>query len=191
MIGIMLGLALQSATPEPPINAPVGPLRGLISAFDSVCNQGFPDDERVASAMSRVPTMKPLTLDQLRIYLKDDPGRGWITDDGSIVITIESPPFHACAVRMLKTAGAIDEVMWRAVINAAEVRAGGGFTPMPPQGFVIGDSRTTAVGDQKINPDGSAEAFYLMRTAPVDQAKAKIHGVELRLVRQIVSAGAR
>lgn len=195
MIVTMFALALQAATPPgpAPTAAAAGPLRGLISTFDSVCNRVFPDDERIASVMARIPTMKPLTPEQLRVYLKNDPGRGWIADDGtsSIVITVESPPVHACAVRMPQTSGAIDEAMWRSVIEAAEARAGGGFTRMPPRSFVVGDVRSTVIGDQKQNPDGSAEAFYLFRTTPTDPAKARGYGVELRLVHQIVPASAR
>jgi hypothetical protein len=193
MIVSVLALALQAAAPaEPPSPPAGGALRGLVASFDMLCNRVFPDDERIAAAMARIPAMKPLTARQLRIYLKDDPGRGWIAGDGTsnMVVTIESPPFHACAVRMPQTDGAIDEAMWRSVVDAAEARAGGGFTRMPPQSFLIGDLRSAVIGDQRRNPDGSAEAFYLFRTAPADPVKATGYGVELRLVHQIVAAGA-
>lgn len=191
----LVALALQSATPAPPVQppAPAGALRGLVSIFDMMCTRVFPDDARVATAMARVPNTRALTPAEVRIYLKDDPGRGWVAENGTsrIVITIEAPPIHACAVRMERTSGAIDEAMWHQVVDAAKARSGGGFTTMPSQSFVIGDVRSTAMGEQKQNADGSAEAFYLFRTAPIDPAKAPGYGVELRLVHQIVAAGAR
>ncbi len=195
MIASMLLLAMQIAPPAPsmPTPAPTGRLRGLVSTFDMICTRVFPDDARIATAMIRVPGMRPLTSEQIRTLLKDDPGRGWIVDQGgaTIMITLEFPPIHSCAVRMPRTDGAIDEAMWRTVIDAAEARAGGGFKQMPQQSFVIGGMRSTVMGDQKLNPDGSAEAFYLFRTAPVDPVQAGPYGVELRLVHQIVAPGAR
>jgi len=109
----------------------------------------------------------------------------------AIVITIEAPPVHACAVRMPRTDGEIDEAMWRQLVDAAEARADGGFARMEPQSITIGGMRSDVIGDQRTNADGSAEAFYLIRARPVDTATAPGYDVELRLVRQIATANAR
>jgi hypothetical protein len=105
--------------------------------------------------------MRALTPAQVRTYLKDDPGRGWIMDIFStrVIITIKVPPIHACAVRVIGPSGQIDEAMWRTVVEAAKARSGGWFEALPPKSFLIGGMRSTASGDHKFNPDGSAEAF--------------------------------
>lgn len=157
------------------------------------CLQVFPDDARIAAAMDKIPNTKPLTPEQVRIFLKNDPGRGWIASNNGvdIVVTIEAPPVHACAVRMPRTNGAIDEPFWWQAVEEAERRAGSGFTRMPTRSVDIGDSRSIATGSYKNGPDGAYEAFYLFRTAPIDPKMAAQHGVELRMVHQIVAAKSR
>lgn len=185
-----------SASPAPPAasgHPPEGAMHGLIAIYDMICLRTFPDDARLDAAMGRLPGARALTADEVRTYLKDDPGRGWIMDNGTsrIVITIEAPPFHACAVRMPHTDGALDDAMWRRQVASAEERAGGGFQTMAPREVPVGEMKSAVIGDQRRNADGSAEAFYLFRTSPADPALAPTTGVELRMVHQLVAAGAR
>jgi hypothetical protein len=182
----VVALVVQVAAPAPA-------MQGVVNIFDMLCAQVFPDDARIDAAMASIPDMRPLTPAQVRTYLKDDPGRGWVMDVGStrIVITIEAPPVHACAVRVSSPSVQIDEAMWRRVVEAAEARAGGGFTPLPPQTLVVGDVRSTVSGDHKFNRDGSAESFYLFRNVVAKPKEGSNPPVELRMVRQIIAAGAR
>lgn len=181
MIATIMALALQAA--------PASAL-GLVNLFDAACVQGFPDDARVAAAMARTPVMTPLTRDQLRVYLKNDHGRGWTAENGSgrVVVTLEAPPYHACAVRLIRANAGIDAAEWQRVLSAAQARAGGGFVPIRPQSAIIGGVRTMMIGDQKQLPDGSRESFYVIRT--VSAAPKAVHRVaEMRLVHQIVTSG--
>ncbi len=164
-------------------------MHGLIAIFDMVCNRLFPDDQAL-NKLDAASGLRPLKLSEVGDFLGKDPGRGWITAPGQppIIITVEAPPIHACAVRMLGTDGEIDEAMWGRIVDAAKQRSGGGFTAMPPQDILLGAMQTHVIGEQKRGADGSAETFYLMRMKPADPKKATRTGVELRLVRQMVAA---
>jgi hypothetical protein len=190
----MIALALQAAAPAPAASAPgAGRMQGLVQIYDMICNRTFPDDARIAAAMAAVPGAKPLTDAQLQGYLKDDPGQGWIIDGAganAIVVTIEQPPIHACAVRMITPDGAIDEGMWRAANQAVQARSGGGFKPVPAKDIAVGAIRSSVIGEQKRNPDGSVEAFYLFRSSPDGPARGPEHGVEIRMVHQMAAPGA-
>ncbi len=212
MIGMAFALLLQAGgvsppalapAPAPPLSTPPsgqsqppgpghppeGAMHGLIAIFDMVCNRLFPDDQALnkLDAASGLRSLKPSEVGD---FLGKDPGRGWITAPGQppIIITVEAPPIHACAVRMLGTDGEIDEAMWGRIVDAAKRRSGGGFTAMPPQDIVLGTMQTHVIGEQKRNADGSAETFYLMRMKPADPKKAPNAGIELRLVHQMVAA---
>jgi hypothetical protein len=186
MTAVLLALALQVAAPPPqPTDAPRFRGEGQMRMFDMICNHVFPDDARVAAGMAKIPGARPLAPDELRIYLKDDPGRGWIMPGGTsqIVVTIESPPIHACAVRITNTDGVIDEGKWQQLLAAAQARSGGGFLTMPLQTFDVGDVRSQASGVQKQGADGAAEAIYLIRSTP----KKPGFATEIRMVRQVIA----
>lgn len=185
MLATMMFLALQTA---PSATAPLH--QALIRLFDVVCNRTFPDDDRLAAAMAAIPGVKPLTPEQVKLFLKDDPGRGWALSDGAteLIVTIEAPPVHACAVRMPHARYDLDEAMWHRLVDQAKARAGGHFTALPPQSFEGGGRRTIVVADQGRREDGSVEAFYFWRTSSADAAEAAREGTELRLVRQLIAS---
>ena len=84
---------------------PAAQLAEQIELFDSVCLRAFPDDAAVARAMEgRGAT--PMGEAEIRIYLHDDPGRGWNLTGrtGTFRITVEAPPFHACGIRTMTAA---------------------------------------------------------------------------------------
>lgn len=182
----LLALALQAAAPLPqPSGGPTFRGEGQMRMFDMLCGQVFPDEARVATTMAKVPGARALTPEELRTYLKDDPGRGWIMDAGAsrLVVTIEAPPIHSCAVRITNTDGVLDEGKWQQLLTAAQARSGGGFVTLPPQTFEIGDIRSQAAGVQKQGANGAAEAIYLIRSTPRKPGFA----TEIRMVRQIVA----
>ncbi|MEH3103972.1 MAG: hypothetical protein PGN12_08695 [Sphingomonas phyllosphaerae] len=189
MIAALLSFALQAAPLQQLPDKPQYRGQGQMALFDMICGRVFPDDARIATALARMPGVRALTPEELRIYLKDDPGRGWVMSAGSsrIVVTIESPPIHSCAVRIDNTDGVIDDGKWQQLLTAAQARSGGGFLTLPPQTFVVGDIRSQASGVQKQGVGGAAEAIYLIRSTP----KKPGFGTEIRMVRQLVAPQAR
>lgn len=185
MIAVLLYLALKAVPTSPPPAAATYRGEGQMRLFDTICGHVFPDDARVAEGLAKVPGARALTPDELRIYLKDDPGRGWIMPAGTsrIVVTIEAPPIHSCAVRITNTDGVIDEGRWQQLLAGAQARSGGGFVAMAPQTFDVGEIRSQASGVQKQGKDGAAEAIYLIRSTPRKPGFA----TEIRMVRQIVA----
>ena len=178
--------AAQAATDD-------GILSRMTALYDEVCLKDFPKDEAVAAAMTAkgATALKP---DEVQIYLHDDPGRGWTIDDGAgkFVVTIEAPPYHACSVRRQTPSGFPDLATYYAVAAPYEAAAGGGYNKMKPMDMKVGDITSHASGEQKIAPDGSAEALYVFSNTasdPKDRAKGYT-AVEVRFVHQFVSPGA-
>jgi hypothetical protein len=188
MIAALLSLALQAAPlPRPSDALAYG--EAQMRMFDTICGRTFPDDARVAAGMAKIPAARPLTPEEVRIYLKNDPGRGWIMPAGSsrIVVTIEAPPIHSCAVRITNTDGVIDEGKWQQLLTAAQARSGGGFVTLPVQTFEAGETRSQAGGVQKQGANGAAEAIYLIRSTP----KKPGYATEIRMVRQVIAPQGR
>ncbi len=75
-----------------------------IALFDELCLRAFPNDKAIdaAAASKGMPVMSAADVQK---FLHLDPGRGWYYKaDGSsflYAITIEAPPYHACAVRRI------------------------------------------------------------------------------------------
>lgn len=132
--GVLMGAALVAAsaalaqtsqpTDTPPQAAAPGggaplvhamPVSGaaaqeMADLFESYCLKRFPDDAAVSTA-AVADGLVALTEAEVKGILKDDPGRGWYkqTDFARYTITVESPPYHTCAVRRMSDVG-IDDV---------------------------------------------------------------------------------
>jgi hypothetical protein len=134
----------------------------------------------------------PLTGKQVEIYLRNDPGRGWwLADgDGKFTITVEAPPFRACAVRRRTPVGFADLGPYQALVDAFEANRAG-FVKMKPTDMNVGDIASHVIGEQRLNRDGSAEALYVFFNAPIKSQDRTGGGVEVRFVHQLVSPGAR
>jgi len=189
MITAVIALALQAAAPSS-ADAPRFRGEGQMKIFDMICGRVFPDEARIDSVMANFPGARALTPTEVKDYLRDDPGHGWIMQAGTskLVITLEAPPVPTCAVRMTNTDGVIDESVWQRLITAAQTRAGDGFAVMSPRTVEIGTMQSTVSGVQKQNTDGAAEAIYLIRTAPKAAKSPAQGGIEIRMVRQLVQA---
>jgi hypothetical protein len=112
----------QEAAPSPPTNPPppaVGKLLDrppeeveaateLAAVFEDFCLKRFPDDEAVKAGAQDLTAMTP---EQVKGLLKEDPGLGWYkkTPLALYKITLELPPYHACAVRRM-TANGLGEI---------------------------------------------------------------------------------
>ena len=180
----LLALAAQIASPDPV-------LARMTALYDEVCIQSFPIDGAVDTLMMGKQA-QALTPDQVSIYLKSDPGRGWSVPDGGdhFIVTVEGPPFHACSVRRWTSGGFGDLAPYRSVADRFEA-AHDGFAPMKPSDRDLGGLRSHAVGEARSLPGGGAEALYVF-----DNHDAAAHArggpdVEVRFVHQIVSPGAR
>lgn len=93
----LAALAVLSATP---VRAVEPAAAELIDMFAGVCLGKFPDDAAVRqfAAEQRLGVMSDEIVRQL---LGTDPGQGWFQDTarGRYLLTIELPPYHACAIR--------------------------------------------------------------------------------------------
>lgn len=187
MIAALFAVALQATAPSTG-EAPRFCGEGQMKVFDMLCGRTFPNDAEIDTVMAKLPGARPLTPAEIKAYLRDDPGHGWVMQAGTsnMVVTLEAPPVHACAVRMTNTDGVINEGVWQQLIAAAQARAGGGFATVPPRTIELGGIQSRVSGVQKQAPDGTAEAIYLIRTAPNAAKPPQRGGIEIRMVRQLV-----
>jgi len=72
----------------------------FVAFFTTYCLEKFPDDAALVTAASDSKLVS-LTQDQTRLFLRNDPGQGWLIqgESGKYILTDELPPYHACAVR--------------------------------------------------------------------------------------------
>jgi hypothetical protein len=169
-----------------------GVLARMAALYDTVCLKAFPNDDAVAAAMTARGAV-PLKPREVKIYLHDDPGRGWTLGDGggSFIVTVEAPPYHACSVRRTTPAGFADLAAYYAVATPYEQTVDG-FTKVEPMDMQYGKIGSHAIGEQKVAPDGSAESLFVFSNTPNDpRERAKGNtAVEVRFVHQFMSAGA-
>jgi len=106
-------------------------IAGLFAAF---CLKAFPEPvalDRLAQAKSAVP----MTADEVKSYLHADPGRGWHlrTQHALYAITIESPPYLACAVRRMTPSGMSTVQHYVDAVKAYVGGRSGTLVNAPPQ----------------------------------------------------------
>ena len=70
----------------------------MTALYEEVCLKAFPDDKAVEVAM-RSRKARELTPEEVKVTMRDDPGRGWELKDKSASVWLEFPPYHACSVR--------------------------------------------------------------------------------------------
>lgn len=189
MVAFLFAVALQATSPLAE-DAPRFRGEGQMKVFDMLCGRTFPNDAEIDTAMAKLRGARPLTPAEIKAYLRADPGHGWVLQAGTskMVVTLEEPPVHACAVRMTNTDGEVDEGVWQQLVAAAQARAGGGFSIVQPRTIELGAFRSEVSGAQKQGPDGHAEAIYLIRTVPKATKSPQQGGIEIRMVRQLVQS---
>lgn len=185
MLSLALMLAGQSAATTLPVPDPL--LAQMVGLYDDLCLKTFPDDVAVGAAMKKAT---PLTPDQVKIYLHDDPGVGWrIADpEGDMIVTIEGPPYHACTVRRHTPRGFPDLAAYHAVADPYEERVGG-FEPIAPLDQIVGNVHSNGYGETRATLDGGGEALFIFENSPTDPADGP--DVEVRFVHQIASPDAK
>lgn len=187
---IAAALAPAPAVAQSPYLAPATPadasaqLAEMLALYDEICLHGFPDDAAVARNL-RARGAAPLAEPQVRIYLRDDPGRGWRLEGRSarFDFTIEDPPFHACTVRTMTAAGFPNLQPYQDL--AARFEAGRGFRPVQRIDGEMDNVLMSIGGEQTILPNGSGEALLIAIGTPTDKYRSRGEtAVEVRFVHQ-------
>jgi hypothetical protein len=169
----------------PPPNGQPVDVKGvseLVDTFLDLCLNVFPDDDAVA-AKAKAAGHAPLSDEQVRQFLHNDPGRGWVVrrDDMVLAVTIELPPFHSCAVRTMV------EIEPDIAMVTALAAGGWGLKQVPVETLVPGPSQT-------LPGDGLAQTAYQFLMLGPDNRPVELVGayltrysskeaVEVRLVR--------
>lgn len=180
---ILMAAMLAETTPPP------GDVVGrMATLYDEVCLQTFPIDEQVDALMARKGAT-PMPAADVKVSLRDDPGRGWYVKDADRTITVllELPPFHACSVRG-GPPGPHDLSAYRRVTDAFKA-SHRGFAPQPAMDATIKGIRMHADLDARPLPGGSGEILMVIDQTIVDP-KALTPGetaTPLRFVHQIRS----
>jgi hypothetical protein len=153
----------------------------LLGMFATICLDTFPDDAAVEKLVAE-RKFDVMAEDRLRRLLGTDPGMGWVltTGRGQYLLTIELPPYHACAVRkadrtppdFLGTFGVV-------VTNWAATQTGANFKQRPMETPQIGSAQSELYSWELDRGPGK----------PVETLMAlisKLPGIaEVRLVRSI------
>jgi hypothetical protein len=107
-VGIALSLFALSACADlgsKPKPAPMTDTElpaAMAVVFNLICLQ-MPPADGSHDAYFASTGYTPLTQDEVKTYLHSDPGKGWKYQ--GLVITLEDPPYRACAVRRMTPSG--------------------------------------------------------------------------------------
>lgn len=184
-------LAGQPSPYAPPISSNAVAQRDeMIALYDEICLRAFPDDKAAGDAAARHHAT-PLSQAQVRIYLHEDPGYGWQIDGRTarFNVTIEAPPFHACAIRTMTADGFADLGPYRALANRYE--AGGGYRSMDNLQFTQDNLDVAGGGERRARPDGGTESLLVILATPTRPHRDRGEtGVEVRFTHQFADPGA-
>jgi hypothetical protein len=164
-------------------------LSANVALYDKVCLQAFPDDKAVEASMIALKA-QPLTTEDVKVTLGDDPGRAWELADGSGTVWIEFPPYHACSVRW-NSPTMVDFGPYRVIADGYEKRVGG-FSAADPYDSDQGDIHVHAIGEQRDLPGGGTESLFIFDqhiTDPERRAAGET-GYSLRFVHQYAAPDA-
>ena len=96
---LLLSGGAQAQDAQPGANLPPAPAE-FVAFFTTYCLEKFPDDAALVSAAFD-SKLVALTQEQTQLFLRNDPGQGWLIqgESGRYILTDALPPNHACAVR--------------------------------------------------------------------------------------------
>jgi hypothetical protein len=165
-------------------------LSRMTALYEQVCLKAFPDDKAVEAIMT-AQKARPLTAEEVKVTMRDDPARGWELEGGSASVWVEFPPYHACSVRW-NSPDMVDFSEYRAIADRYE-RAAGSFSAMEPYDADQGEIHVHAVGEQRSLEDGGMESLFIFDQHISDEKRraAGETGYVLRFVHQIASPDAR
>lgn len=176
---ILLAAALADAPPSVPAR--------MAALYDEACLQTFPIHAQVDALMAKKGAT-PLTAEQVKVMLRDDPGRGWRLKNGDtdMFVFLELPPFHACSVRAGIDGGPVNLTAYRRVTDAYKM-GHPGWTAEKPMNADMGPIHIRAEHEARSLPGGGSESLMVIDqhiTDPARRAKGET-GTMLRFVRQI------
>jgi hypothetical protein len=164
----------------------------FVSLFSSYCLHQFPDDKAV-TAQAMGEGRRPLTPAEVGSFLHVDPGVGWMIagQETSYVLTVQVPPYHACALRRysdtpLDGAPFIEAARGFAALSGHRLGA-----PLTRQrdigGGIISSGTYFQELDDKDRPLSEAYMFFTVRYPAVPRADGTPSKPfwEVRFVRQI------
>lgn len=182
---IMLAALLLQAAP------PVTVMDRMAALYDEICLQTFPIDTQLDALMARKGA-QPMTPEQVKVTLRDDPGRGWwLTDNGkTYTVMLELPPYHACSVRTNLPAGTLDLSAYDAVAKRFTATHAG-FARQPPMDADQGDLHLHADSEYRTLPGGGGEHLMVIDQQINDPKRraAGETGHVLRFVHQLTTKG--
>lgn len=169
----------------------------MATIFATFCIDRFPDD-RALDTDAKAKKLAALTPDQVKRYLHDDPGHGWVIQgaSGRYIMTVEAPPYHACAVRSMTPAGLTDAQRYATEIKDYAAKKGGQLSTLPMQSSKTADGIDLHAYVSPVAGPGvrGQESFMLILSnyhgkVPNEfRADAKDGvGVEVRMVHQVVA----
>jgi hypothetical protein len=153
--------------------------------YDEICLRAFPDD-RAVEAAAKAHGATPMSAEDVKVTLRDDPGRAWTLPDESGTIWLELPPYHACSVRWNSTA-VPDYGAYRKIADEYERRTGGFATVDPPYEADVDGIHVHATGEQRNLANGGTESLFIFEqnlTDPTRRAAGET-GYVLRFVHQL------
>ena len=180
--------------------ATVGDVEQMVQVFKTVCLQAFPERRAVDGAMGQLGALA-LAAREVREYLHDDPGRGWrlVRPEATYVVTIEEPPYRACAVRRMTPAGFPTREPFDAAVQRYGVARKQALTPLVSQSMRQPGGLAIVATMQRVEgggPGGSTDSLMLFVSdyhgtydGPLAKDAGK-PGVEVRFVHQLRSPGA-
>ena len=192
LIGLSSAMAQDAPSPAAPSPAPDSKpddprVADLQQLFSDLCIKKFPDDAALASAVESAGGTA-MTAEEVKARLHDDPGRGWkvIAGQASFSVTLEAPPYHACAVRIAAEKPVVGKGIVEMLKSTAAQQQHALSKPLVLPAVPMGGIVTLAVSYDVVNADGSPimpkEAFMLI--IDVD-TKAPHPNADTRLVHQI------
>lgn len=193
---LLMSGGAQAQDVQPDANLPPAPAE-FAAFFSAYCLEKFPDDAALVSAAAD-SKLVALTQDQTRLFLKNDPGQGWLIqgESGKYVLTDEAPPYHACAVRHAVHAPfsvqALKDLAVKYVAAKGHRLVDGPSLQTPMGGGIVSALSSQNEVDEKGVPTG--EAFMLAvvsypAQSLADGTKSEAFW-EIRFVRQIFRTAA-
>jgi hypothetical protein len=156
----------------------------IVGLFLGPCLGEFPRDAAVES-YAKEKGLTPMTEAEIRAVLKQDPGEGWVgkVDSSPYELTLEKPPYHACAIRRRFTARpkAVPSYFFLAVALWS-VPSKNTLAEQQPPSLQADGMPTEAHSYLLKGPDGrNLEQFLVLMVTLPDG------GYEVHLVRQILA----
>lgn len=175
---------ISTATPDPVSLE-------MTDLFSSYCLDKFPNDAAL-DQFAKDQGDAPMTGDEVKRVLHDDPGHGWHlkTALGTYTLTIEAPPYHACGVRRAQKTGLSSAQPYMALVKSYATK--NNFQVSAPQtinGDLGGQGKSLLFANLLINGgQASGDTFIAVQDAYNDpKDPTKILAVETRFVHQLTN----